>query len=70
MSSISAIVQNYATNVYGEDVMIGNDVLLKCNIPSFVADFLTVHGWVASEGDQILANQNTLGNSGFSFHLF
>ena len=47
--------------------MIGNDVLLKCNIPSFVADFLTVHGWVASEGDQILANQNTLGNSGFAF---
>ena len=60
---ISAIVQSYATNVYGEDVMIGNDVLLKCAIPSFLADLLSVAGWVGSEGAQISANQNYhLGN--------
>ena len=60
---ISAIVQNYATNVYGEDVMIGNDVLLKCAIPSFLADFLSVTGWVGSEGAQITAAQDyNLGN--------
>ena len=60
---ISAIVQNYATNVYGEDVMIGNDVLLKCAIPSFLADFLSVTGWVGSEGAQITATQDyNLGN--------
>ena len=60
---ISAVVQNYATNVYGEDVMIGNDVLLKCAIPSFLADFLSVTGWVGSEGAQIRATQDyNLGN--------
>ena len=43
--------------------MIGNDVLLKCVIPSFLADFLSVAGWVGSEGAQISANQNYhLGN--------
>ena len=43
--------------------MIGNDVLLKCAIPSFLADFLSVAGWVGSEGAQISANQNYhLGN--------
>ena len=62
---ISAIVQNYDTNVYGEDVMIGNDVLLKCNIPSYVADFLTVASWVSSEGDEISPNPNTFGNERF-----
>ena len=51
-------MQSYATNVYGEDVMIGNDVLLKCSIPSFLADFLSVSGWVGSEGAQISPNQN------------
>ena len=43
--------------------MIGNDVLLKCAIPSFLADFLSVIGWVGSEGAQISPNQNYhLGN--------
>ena len=56
-------MQSYATNVYGEDVMIGNDVLLKCAIPSFLADFLSVTGWVGSEGALISANPNYhLGN--------
>ena len=43
--------------------MIGNDVLLKCAIPSFLADFLSVTGWVGSEGTQITATQDyNLGN--------
>ena len=45
--------------------MIGNDVLLKCNIPSFVGDFLRVNAWVSSDGDQIFSNHNSLGNEEF-----
>ena len=30
--------------------MLGNEILLKCDIPSFVADFVFVDGWVDSEG--------------------
>ena len=29
----------------------GNDVLVKCDIPSFVTDFVTVAEWVDNEGD-------------------
>ena len=33
----------------------GNDVILKCSIPSFVADFVSVTAWVTSEGTQLKA---------------
>ena len=31
-------------------VIVGNEVLLKCDIPSFVSDFVSVSDWVDSEG--------------------
>ena len=31
-------------------VIVGNEVLLKCEIPSFVSDFVSVSDWVDSEG--------------------
>lgn len=33
-----------------EYVIRGNSVILKCNVPSFVADFITVEAWVTNEG--------------------
>ena len=42
-------------------VILGNDVLLKCNIPSFVADFVAVTGWLDSEGTEYLI-QSKYGN--------
>ena len=35
-----------------QSVIVGNDVVIKCNIPSFVADFVSVTAWVTSEGTQ------------------
>ena len=52
-----------------EYVIIGNDVLLKCNIPSFVADFVHVTGWVDSEGVEYLID-NKYGNLNYSLMLF
>ena len=40
-----------------ESVILGNDVVIKCNIPSFVADFVSVVGWVDSEGSTFLVSQ-------------
>ena len=40
-----------------ESVILGNDVVVKCNIPSFVADFVSVVGWVDSEGSTFLVSQ-------------
>ena len=33
--------------------MIGNDAIFKCEIPSHVADFVSVTSWVDSEGGQL-----------------
>ena len=42
--------------------MLGNEILLKCDIPSFVADFVIVDGWVDSEGLGIADDGNYQGN--------
>ena len=50
-------------NVFDEQVILGNDVLLKCNIPSFQADFVSVESWVDSEGVSIPKSELFYGNS-------
>ncbi len=50
--------QDYDTHVNQEYVIRGNDVLMKCGVPSFVADFVTVLGWTDSQGQRIDANHN------------
>ncbi len=45
--------QQYETHILPESVIHGNDALLKCSIPSFVADFVSVAGWIDSEGNQL-----------------
>lgn len=37
-----------------EYVIRGNTAVLKCNIPSFVADFVKVEAWVASDATEYL----------------
>jgi len=39
--------------VWSVDVVLGNDVLFKCTIPSIAQDFVSVDGWVDSEGGEI-----------------
>ena len=43
----------YRVTVPEESVMAGNSALLKCSIPSFVADFLSVTAWIDSEGVEL-----------------
>ena len=43
-------LSSYRVVVDEEQVMLGNEILLKCDIPSFVSDFVLVDGWVDSEG--------------------
>ena len=49
----SAVIQTYETDVIKEFVIRGNDALIKCSIPSFVTDFVTVRSWIveSSEND-------------------
>nr|NP_001036517.1 down syndrome cell adhesion molecule 1, isoform Z [Drosophila melanogaster]ABI31068.1 down syndrome cell adhesion molecule 1, isoform Z [Drosophila melanogaster] len=50
---VRAVVnQYYEAEVVSEYVIRGNTAVLKCTIPSFVADFLRVEAWVASDGTE------------------
>lgn len=50
--------QYYEAEVVSEYVIKGNTAVLKCNIPSFVADFVKVEAWVGSEGSVFLPTDN------------
>ena len=51
--------QPYRVTVPEDSVILGNDVVIKCNIPSFVADFLSVTSWVNSEGTEFQSGIET-----------
>ena len=59
---VTVASQNYRVTVPEESAISGNSALFKCNIPSFVADFLEVTGWINSEGLEYSANAKTFGN--------
>lgn len=50
----SVVNQFYEAEVVSEYVIKGNTAVLKCNIPSFVTDFVKVDAWVASDGEEYL----------------
>ena len=41
--------QSYQTDVNLEHVIRGNSAVLKCSVPSFVADFVTVDTWLVDD---------------------
>ena len=42
--------QAYNIRSSPEDVILGNDAIMRCSIPSFVSDFVSVVDWEDSEG--------------------
>ncbi|KAJ4435738.1 hypothetical protein ANN_18355 [Periplaneta americana] len=54
--------QYYEAEVVSEYVIRGNTAVLKCNIPSFVADFVKVESWVGSEGTVYLPSADYVVN--------
>jgi len=55
------VSQDYATHVNQEYVIQGNDVILKCGIPSFVTDFLTIVSWEDDSGTTLYADNPKTG---------
>lgn len=49
----SVVPQSYSVNVMDESILRGNSAILKCHIPSFVADFILVDSWVEDEEREI-----------------
>ena len=61
--------QDYESHVSPEYIIKGNDVLMKCGIPSFVADFVQVIGWLEeSTNQELFPSDKSMGT--FISHLF
>ena len=41
--------ENYVTESDNEYVILGNDALMKRDIPSFVSDLIEIQSWIDSE---------------------
>ena len=50
---ISVTAQRYEINILPESIIVGNDALFKCAIPSFVSDFVSVDAWIDSESNSV-----------------
>ena len=51
-------------------VILGNDALLKCEIPSFVSDLVEIFGWLDNEGKEFLARARSNGDFFVVYFLF
>ena len=58
LCSFKAVWQDYSTKAEDEYVIQGNDVLIKCKIPSFVSDFVQIVGWIDNEENSIMPGLN------------
>lgn len=51
VQDFTVVQQFYDTDVNKEYAIRGNAVVLKCQVPSFVADFVTVVSWHTDQGE-------------------
>ena len=58
------VSQDYSTRVSDVYVIIGNSALMKCDVPSFVADFVSVNSWINNQGEEYFSTNN---NNGIEF---
>ena len=62
VSIISLVVnQNYMTEATNEYVIMGNSALMRCVIPSFVSDFISLQNWQDEKGNIMVADNNNYG---------
>lgn len=55
--------QFYKAEILTEYVIRGNTAILKCSIPSFVADFVSVQAWLTDSGEALVPGGQPDGNA-------
>ena len=50
--SFSVVAQKYDTGTSDSYIIVGNSALVKCEIPSFVADFVSISSWVDNQNNE------------------
>lgn len=63
--TFTVVTQYYVTEAENEYVIRGNSAVMKCKIPSFVADFVFVESWISDE-----AKTFTIENTGNDYGNF
>ena len=59
-----AVTQQYVTETHNVYVIVGNSALFKCEIQSFVADFVTIDSWKDNIGTEYFSDSsNNYGKS-------
>jgi len=62
-SFVAVVHQYYQSEVNNEYVIRGNAAILKCSIPSFVAEFVQVVSWQDDQGNSFDPDQDSGSNS-------
>ena len=57
----AVVIQNYDTDVNKEYIIRGNAGIIKCSLPSFVADFLEVTSWTTDSNETFYAKEDNYG---------
>ena len=63
--NFSVVDQQFEADVFKVNVILGNEVLLSCILPSHLTDLVSITAWVDSEGNSF-TSRHGLGN--FSLH--
>lgn len=61
--SLPVVLQSYESEVGNEYVIRGNSALIKCGIPSYVADLVVVDAWLDDRGQSYLRPQSFEGKN-------
>ena len=66
--------QIYMTEATNEYVITGNSALMKCVIPSFVSDFISLQNWQDDKGNIMVSDSNNHGrqikHENMKYHAF
>lgn len=65
VGELVVVTQFYMTEAENEYVIKGNAAVMKCKIPSFVADFVQVEAWIdAEDGTELMHNNESTASYG------
>ena len=51
------VLQDYLVEIHNEHIILGNDAIFQCSIPSFVSDFISIQAWVDNEATAVEVNE-------------
>ncbi|XP_043269645.1 Down syndrome cell adhesion molecule-like protein Dscam2 isoform X2 [Venturia canescens] len=58
----AVVAQTYQPEIMTEYVIRGNSAILKCSIPSYIAEFVTVEAWIREDGEVYLPEHQRPGS--------